>query len=33
MTNYQHLNKEQRSTIEYLINLNKSLLLLVILFK
>ena len=24
MTNYQHLNKEQRSTIEYLINLNKS---------
>ncbi len=24
MTNYTHLNKEQRSTIEYLINLNKS---------
>ena len=24
MTNYNHLNKEQRSTVEYLINLNKS---------
>ena len=24
MTNYTHLNKEQRSTIEYLINLNKK---------
>ena len=24
MTNYTHLNKEQRSNLEYLINLNKN---------